>query len=179
MDCCFFLLRAAIIYLFGDFSKLFYAKSIFLVLCSHWSLCSVVSVVREWPDSDFFECLDPIKKKKKKTFCLFKFFQQTLFRKVLQPEGLKQWPALMLAPHLPVKAEKNTQSYIWRGSFIAHSGTSKPTRKTGHLSHNCLTQGWRMEDGSCYRNTKIYQTLSSSSTPLDAARIWLNSRVPK
>lgn len=64
MDCCFFLLRAAIIYLFGDFSKLFYAKSIFLVLCSHWSLCSVVSVVREWPDSDFFECLDPIKKRR-------------------------------------------------------------------------------------------------------------------
>lgn len=56
------------------FPNYFLQSLYFLVrVCDNWHFCSVISVIRLWPDRDFLKCLDPLHTHTpKKSICLFK-----------------------------------------------------------------------------------------------------------
>ena len=43
----------------------YFLQSVYSFLCGHWSFCSVISVVSQWPDKDFLKCLAPKREKQK------------------------------------------------------------------------------------------------------------------
>lgn len=52
-DCCCYLMKTAAVSLFSSFSRFSFVRILFLVICDHWSLCSIISLVSQWPASFF------------------------------------------------------------------------------------------------------------------------------
>lgn len=59
----------------------YFLQSVYSFLCGHWSFCSVISVVSQWPDKDFLKCLAP-----KRCSCPSKSSVRCSGGKLLQPE---------------------------------------------------------------------------------------------
>lgn len=55
-NCCCCLMNTSAIPLFTDFFQTIFAETIFLAMCDHWSLCSVIYTVSQWPDRNFLKC---------------------------------------------------------------------------------------------------------------------------
>lgn len=49
--------------MFSDFSKIFFAKIIFLVVCGHWSPCSVIFSSQQWLGRELMKRLESKRKK--------------------------------------------------------------------------------------------------------------------
>lgn len=123
-------------------------------MCGHWSSCSIICLVKQWPDRELFEFLDTIQKRGKVCFLSFNSLERCYFSQ----SGLKQWPASMLVPQWTISRTKYTTPF-WRTKFIAHPGISRPHKECqlSFLQLPAYRPG--MEDGSCYMKYQILPAL--------------------
>lgn len=117
-------------------------------------------------------------------FCLFEFFQQCCPGSCSSQKGWNNGQHLCWLLSYSSRQKKHTTLAL-EGKVYCPPWHQQTCQEGRLSSHGCLPWGCRMENGSCYTDTKIYQQpLSPSSTPLDwldsrAARVWLDSRAPK
>lgn len=147
MNCCCCLMKAAGVHLFSDF-RIVFAKSTFLVTCGHWSLCSVISVVNQWPDRDFLKCLDPTREQKfKRVFYHFHFLQQCQGI-CFNPWGLNQWIASVPAPQWSTRQIKTQNLGVWRRRTLLSTLMPELLQEFRPSCSWLLSLG--LEDCSCY-----------------------------
>lgn len=107
-----------------------FAKTIFLVMCGYWSLCSIFSMVRQWPGWDLLKFINSIEKKKKKekqirAFCLLNSFNQSC--KESHFLIVESMISLYVIPSANYHIHQNSKLQFMEGKLpIVHSGTSKP-----------------------------------------------------